>query len=115
MAAEDGACIGALLGLLQRTSNRPTVASVLRLYENLRKERTTKNIQGAVNCQKLFHLSDEKERKERNELFKGQEWDEDPKDFPWLWGNQRYQQDLLAFDVVKDAKQAYQSRFSVSV
>ncbi|PYH49798.1 putative salicylate hydroxylase [Aspergillus saccharolyticus JOP 1030-1] len=69
MAVEDGAVIGRLLGLLQahltksrsegrELSTSDSIASILKLYENLRKARTTRNVRAARMNRSVFHLPD---------------------------------------------------------
>ncbi|KAH8819142.1 putative salicylate hydroxylase, partial [Xylogone sp. PMI_703] len=66
MAVEDGAVIGLLLAkLLNRrllaldlSERNSQMASLLKLYESLRKERTETNVLGAVQSQEFYHLSD---------------------------------------------------------
>lgn len=63
MAVEDGAVLGKLLGQLVSSSlyhDRPrdTVLDMLEMYENLRKSRTTTNVQGARSNQRAYHLPD---------------------------------------------------------
>ncbi|EAW12904.1 putative salicylate hydroxylase [Aspergillus clavatus NRRL 1] len=56
MAVEDGAVLGALLGHV--ASEPAKVPSVLQLYEDLRKPRTTRTVQGAMRNRGSFHLAD---------------------------------------------------------
>lgn len=99
MAAEDGLCLGTLLGRLNtlrqqlqtidtedndrsngftyRPRDPPpiTVPDVLALYESLRKRRTTFNIQGALDNRSLYHLADPLTCAERNEWLKSLTWE----------------------------------------
>ncbi|KAL2814685.1 hypothetical protein BDW59DRAFT_176386 [Aspergillus cavernicola] len=72
MAVEDGFALGKLLGLLNEdlldnstddtSSTRPTaeeqIAAVLDLYKQIRKSRTTRNVQGAIRNRRIFHIPD---------------------------------------------------------
>ncbi|KAK1543947.1 hypothetical protein CPAR01_04580 [Colletotrichum paranaense] len=63
MAVEDGAVLGKLLGQLESSGlyhdgTRDTVLGMLEIYENLRKSRTTINVQGARSNQRAYHLPD---------------------------------------------------------
>ncbi|KAL3478497.1 hypothetical protein BJX99DRAFT_245468 [Aspergillus californicus] len=71
MAVEDGLALGKLLGLLHdhfsedsntedsaSPSAREAIADILNLYENLRKARTTRNVQGAIRNRGIFHIGD---------------------------------------------------------
>ncbi|KAL9078658.1 MAG: hypothetical protein Q9157_002422 [Trypethelium eluteriae] len=98
MAAEDGLCLGTLLGLLYSKRQRsqaggasssdgtkdgayefplfhPTVPEVLGLYESLRKQRTTINIRVALDNRSLYHMVDPSTIAERNEWLKGLNWE----------------------------------------
>jgi salicylate hydroxylase len=113
MAVEDGAVLGYLLGKANRqfaysAGNEQSfdyIKSVLRLYEKLRKARTTVNTKGAVANRTMYHLPDGTEQQQR---------DEELRDFDYIngcsdikWADSVYQQDMLGFDAVEDAKRAF--------
>lgn len=104
MAVEDGAALGVLLGKLSR-SDLPAskVPDVLRLYELIRKQRTTINVQGAVANQKLYHMVDGPEADARDEAFLHVDWDNPDHDFQFGWGNVGYLKRLMAFNATVDA------------
>lgn len=64
MAVEDGAVLGMLLGSVASRSKDTTgtmateVAAVLKLYEEIRKPYTSRNVSGAVRNGSIFHLED---------------------------------------------------------
>lgn len=66
MAVEDGFAIGKLLGLLNTTSETATgsepqaqlIADILDVYEQIRKARTTRNVQAAARNRMIFHIPD---------------------------------------------------------
>lgn len=111
MAVEDGAALGTLLGLRQRSSNPPGLPSVLRLYEEMRKKRTALQLKGALENRDLYHLYEERDVKSRNSLLETLTWDATQQDFPWLWGNMRYQMELHKFDAIESSEKAFKDRF----
>ncbi|KAK2763509.1 salicylate hydroxylase [Colletotrichum kahawae] len=68
MASEDGAVLGKLLGLLRKSKlpDKQYIPEVLKLYESLRKSRTTTNVQGAVSNRSTYHLPDGPEQQWRD-------------------------------------------------
>lgn len=110
MAVEDGAVIGFLLGRLQSNpalwseeGNKDAITTTLKLYESLRKQRTTVNVLGAVQARVFYHLSDGSEQLERDRLLSElphSRWESHCK---WNWGDAEYQQALLGFDPLSDA------------
>ena len=113
MAVEDGAVLGLLLGkVVQKVSNdrssarsEDAIASTLKLYENLRKSRTTLNVLGAVANRELFHLHDGSEQEERDLKLKNFDWLDGRS--KWKWLDMQYQDDLLRFDAISDAEAAF--------
>ncbi|KAJ6086210.1 Salicylate hydroxylase [Penicillium sp. IBT 16267x] len=104
MAVEDGAALGVLLGKLSRSDLPATkVPDVLRLYELIRKERTTINVQGAVANQKLYHMVDGPEADARDEAFLHVDWENPDHDFQFGWGNVGYLKRLMAFNTTVEA------------
>ncbi|KAL4751774.1 hypothetical protein BDW72DRAFT_202834 [Aspergillus terricola var. indicus] len=64
MAVEDGFAIGKLFGLLHThlatLADEPSeyIPELLKIYEGIRKARTTRTVQAAVNNRKVFHMPD---------------------------------------------------------
>jgi salicylate hydroxylase len=63
MAAEDGAAVGKLLGLLNTTFKNPeiirwAIPDILRVFESLRKSWTTVDVQGAGANRRWYHVPD---------------------------------------------------------
>lgn len=65
MAVEDGAVLGILLGsMVSRSSstqvgtNTPDIPAILKLYEEMRKPYTSRNVNGAVRNRSIFHMED---------------------------------------------------------
>ena len=104
MAVEDGAVLGLLLGRLhaaKRPDTKEKIPSVLKLYEGLRKSRTTVNVQGSIRNRDMFHLSDGPEQAKRDEALLKVNW-RGPCE--WQWGDMEYLKRLWGFDAVGDAK-----------
>lgn len=108
MAVEDGMVIGELLGKLHRdfsgTDTIARIAAVLKLYESLRKPRTTLNVKGAVANRELYHMPDGPEQVERDKELRATTWDRPTK---YNWTDYDYRQSLLGFDVIKDCHGQY--------
>ena len=115
MAVEDGLTIGLLLGKLERSgectcpkTKQDAIHKALRVYERLRKMRTTINVHGAVSMQDFFHLSNGEEQVRRDEILqeytRSRAW---PKDCKWPWGDAAYQQSLLGFDIDEAANRGF--------
>jgi salicylate hydroxylase len=113
MAVEDGAVLGYLLGQTVKRSaktgcspSNDSIVAVLELYEQLRKSRTTVNVQGAVGNRKYFHLRDGKEQEERDATLANYDWGNGRSE--WKWIDSQYRDDLLGFDTLKDAETAFE-------
>ncbi|PVH79627.1 putative salicylate hydroxylase [Cadophora sp. DSE1049] len=111
MAVEDGVVIGHLLGLLGKDyasdpSGPPpeAFASILALYESLRKHRTTLNVSGARENRYMYHLPDGPEQKRRDLELQKVDW---VSSTPWKYTDGPYQRELLGHDVIKEANAAY--------
>jgi salicylate hydroxylase len=112
MAVEDGACLAKLLGLAAR--NETDISQVLQLYESLRKDRTTLNVEGANGNQKLYHASGDAVE-ERAKLLKNFDWDDPQARSPYKGFNDMpYQRALLGFDTVAGAEEAFQRTFAIA-
>ncbi|OAL27289.1 hypothetical protein AYO22_03564 [Fonsecaea multimorphosa] len=113
MAVEDGAVLGFLLGQVAHkpastdtaSGSEDHISAVLKLYETLRKSRTTVNVLGAVTNRKYFHLHDGPEQEERDAALAKLDWYRSQT--KWKWIDSGYQEDLLSFDALKDAKEAF--------
>ena len=113
MAVEDGVILGRLLGRFASNmagstteATRVDVSATLKLFEQLRKHRTTVNVLGAVNNRKLFHMEDGVEQEERDEILRSTNWTtQTATDF--AWNDLDYQTDMLGFDFIADADKAF--------
>lgn len=107
MAVEDGAALGILLGRFSKVDvdNRKTdIFAILGLYESVRKERTTINVEGALENQVLYHMEDGPGSEARNRAFERVDWEDEESGFEYGWGNLGYLKRLMAFDTVVDAR-----------
>jgi salicylate hydroxylase len=119
MAVEDGLILGHLLGRLTSNVSGSTsetvkvgVSATLELFEQLRKTRTTINVQGAVDNQKLFHMEDGAEQEQRDEILRCTNWaTQTATDF--RWNDLEYQTDMLGFDFIADANRAFDELFKL--
>ena len=113
MAIEDGVILGRLLGRLASNIAGSTtetaevgVSAALEVFEQLRKYRTTVNVQGAVNNQKLFQMEDGAEQEERDEILRRTSWTTQTATC-FRWNDLEYQTDMLGFDFIADADKAF--------
>jgi salicylate hydroxylase len=110
MAVEDGCALGIVLGLLSRLDvarPRTLVPDVLKLYESMRKHRTTVNVQGAIENRKLYHMEDGPGADARNAALRGTDWFDPQSKNPWKWANLGYLKDLMGFDTIQDARDRF--------
>ena len=109
MAVEDGACVAKLLGLADRSGT--SIAQVLELYERLRKDRTTINVEGANGNQKMYHASGQS-AEDRARILKDFNWDDPNATSPYKGFNDMpYLRALMGFDTVGDAEMSFHRRF----
>lgn len=111
MAIEDGAALGVLLGSLSTltTANREShVPEILKLYESMRKARTTVNVEGAAENRILYHMEDGPDSEARNEAFARVDWEDAESGFAFGWGNLGYLKRLMGFDTVSDARECFE-------
>jgi salicylate hydroxylase len=119
MAVEDGAVIGHLLGSLCKAQSSAhdrmaiiseLIAPVLKLYEGLRKSRTTTNVRGAVANRTFFHLPDGPEQASRDKVLADLDWKTARGE--WKWVDLKYQRELLGHDAVDEASRAFEQWWS---
>lgn len=73
----------------------------------MRKERTTINVEGAVETQVLYHMEDGPECEAWNRAFESVDWEDDESGFEYGWGNLGYLKWLMGFDTVLDAHRCF--------
>lgn len=117
MAVEDGAVLGFLLGVYARKirertrDNNPipktaTVPALLKLYESIRKERTTVNVRGAYANRHFYHMPDGEEQRSRDEEMRAFDFVHGESKYSWL--DSKYNVDLLAFDALEAAPRQFE-------
>lgn len=112
MAVEDGAALGILLGRLSQSrlpNRKARVPDVLQLYEGMRKNRTTLNVQGAIENRDLFQMADPERVEQRNAEMRAADLTDINNDCKWGYANLRYQKQLMGFDTIRDANKQFQS------
>ena len=100
MAIEDGAVLGALFSKLTDPSQIP---AVLKTYEELRKPRTTRVVQGSLDQGKMCKLPNGKKQKERDEWMAAPTLD----DYPMHIATQKFSDFLFGYDAMKKQYQFY--------
>ncbi|OAP57295.1 hypothetical protein AYL99_08033 [Fonsecaea erecta] len=111
MAAEDGLVLGLLLGRLQASDRVPdqekrsNINSILRLFESLRKKRTTVNVKGAIANRYMYHMHDGPEQEARDQELAEVDWEKPSR---WGWADVNYQRKMLGFDSVADTNRAFE-------
>ena len=109
MAVEDGAVLGRILGLLSQSAEifgRPVdhMNEALKLYETIRKARTTLNVQGAAHNRYWYHLHDGSAQQERDQAFA-----EGRNTVNWTYLDPEYHRQVLGFDAVANAEILFQA------
>ena len=114
MAVEDGAVLGRLLGLFSRNQcSTSSLPSLLRLYQEIRKERAQTTVKTATTNGRLYHKVDGPEQEERDRLFAAHDWWDEGRSFPWVYADLPYLHELFGFDALKSADTAFdQSGFA---
>ncbi|KAI1803010.1 putative salicylate hydroxylase [Daldinia bambusicola] len=114
MAVEDGAVIGLLLEKFQnagipsdQVEKNKKLASLFRLYEDLRKERTEVNVAGAVHTRHYYHLADGPEQEARDEELAALPSTKWKARCSFNWGDAEYQKSLLGVDIIADAERRF--------
>ncbi|KAK1495501.1 hypothetical protein CCUS01_13382 [Colletotrichum cuscutae] len=111
MAVEDGAVLGKLLGQLESSGlyhdgTRDTVLGMLEIYENLRKSRTTINVQGARSNQRAYHLPDGPIQESRDAWLRSGPRGASPDGF--TLADTAYLEVILGFDALEESVDAFE-------
>lgn len=109
MASEDGAVLGKLLGLLHNSKLPDTqyIPDVLKLYESLRKSRTTTNVQGAVSNRSTYHLPDGLQQQWRDACLAAASLY--PVQTEFKIADETYKMDMLGSDSVRECASAFEN------
>lgn len=110
MAAEDGAVLGNLLGRLSKSKlygsqDATLIPSVLKLYESLRKRRTTLNVRGAMSNQEVYHMPDGPLQRARDAWLLSSTQDQDTPEL--TFANWEYMRAMFEFDPVAESSKAF--------
>ncbi|XWX00414.1 hypothetical protein V2A60_008434 [Cordyceps javanica] len=116
MAVEDGAVLGRLLGLLKTSTKdastlQERIPGVLKLYEDLRKKRTTVIVLGAIANRKWYHLADGPLQEARDKAMAKSTSEVIGKE-SWNLLSDDYQAEMLGFDAIRDCEIAFGNWFS---
>ncbi|EQB54277.1 hypothetical protein CGLO_05915 [Colletotrichum gloeosporioides Cg-14] len=109
MASEDGAVLGKLLGLLHKSKlpDKQYIPDVLKLYESLRKSRTTTNVQGAVSNRSTYHLPDGPQQQWRDACLAAANLY--PVQTEFKIADEGYKTDMLGSDSVRECASAFEN------
>ncbi|KAL8950946.1 MAG: hypothetical protein Q9222_003036, partial [Ikaeria aurantiellina] len=100
-AIEDGAVLGHLLSYLEKSAQLP---DILRLYEYLRKHRTTTIVSGSTALRDIFHMPDGPEQQERDRQLTQEEPFEG---YPNPWADPVFQPYLFDYDAYREVDEAW--------
>ena len=109
MAVEDGVILGKLLGALNSSTADEEDCSrdlpqILRLFEKLRKARTTVTVQGATENQTWYHLPDGSWQEKRDASLATADYKSHTE---WSWTDGKYQSQLLGWDSIGESQAAF--------
>ncbi|KAF5650801.1 salicylate hydroxylase [Fusarium tjaetaba] len=112
MAVEDGAVLGKLLGLLDKSQPRMTelrnrVPEILKVYESLRKARTSANVQGAASNRQTYHFPDGPDQEARDAWISSSK--SSPSTYTYAFADPEYLRTMLAFDCIADSIRAFKT------
>jgi len=99
-AVEDGAVLGALM---ERLEQRSQIVDILAIYERLRKNRTTRIVQGSTLSRDIFHMEDSERQRERDRQLRQKPFEQ----FPNRWADPVFQPWLFGYDAYGEAERAW--------
>jgi salicylate hydroxylase len=103
MAVEDGAMLGMLLHHVASSQDyKSKIPQALQLYEDIRKGRTARNVQGAIRNRGGFHLADGILQRLRDFVLS---WSGLTRDTDWIGLMSLRQRAVLGFDVLQEVEQ----------
>ena len=121
MAVEDGATIAEMLGLLKENfHSNPlsdtggdsvtsgNIVRALRLYQQIRKERTEFNVRGAESNRVFLHMPLGPELEVRDQMLREWDWDDLDAKSEWPYFDPTYTRDLMSFDAKSEARKAFE-------
>ena len=100
-AVEDGAVLG---GLFERIEKQSQIPDVIAMYENLRKDRTTRVVRGSTALRDIFHMVDGEHQQERDRQLT----EEEPfEGYPNRWADPVFQEYLFGYDAFEEVDKAW--------
>ncbi|KAH8815494.1 hypothetical protein F5884DRAFT_180757 [Xylogone sp. PMI_703] len=100
-AVEDGAVLG---GLFKKAKNESEMIDALRIYEKLRKSRTTRVVRASTDMGHIMHYPDGEEQRERDRVLTQCE----PFDgYPNKWADPVFQKYLFGYDADTEVEEAW--------
>ncbi|KAJ9138938.1 3-hydroxybenzoate 6-hydroxylase 1 [Pleurostoma richardsiae] len=109
MAIEDGAVLAEVLARLP-AADPESVARGLKVYELLRKDRTTTLVQMAAYAGRVLHLGEGKAKEERDKQFA--DFKANKKAVPDKWASPDVQEMIYSHDCVKHANENFDELFA---
>ena len=108
MAVEDGAVLGRLAGHFARSSqSKSSLPALMRLYQDIRKERATTVVQTATSNRELYHMRDGSKQQERDRLFSRHDWSDETSSFPWVYADLSHMHQMYGFDTLNSADEGF--------
>lgn len=103
-AIEDGAVLGALFSKATRSIARLHMQDILRIYEQLRKDRTARVVQKSADFRVIFHMEDGPLQKERDRILLHEK---PAHGFPFLFADPSIQDFLFGYDFAREVDVAW--------
>ncbi|ODQ83258.1 hypothetical protein BABINDRAFT_159693 [Babjeviella inositovora NRRL Y-12698] len=107
-AVEDAACLTGLFGRIQKKSQ---IHATLQKFEELRKARTTRVVQGSTNCRNVYHCHDGPEQVKRDALCA---LNPPQEGCPNPWADPVFQKFLFGYDAFAEAESGWAELTAVS-
>ncbi|KAM0331288.1 hypothetical protein ACHAQA_002958 [Verticillium albo-atrum] len=107
MAIEDAACLAEVVSLIPGTGvDHEAIARALKVYERLRKQRTTTLVDLAAASARALHLGEGEAKKERDRQFEAAKTKGAP--LPDRWASPEVQRMIYEHDCVQDARSKFE-------
>ena len=88
---------------MERLEHRSQIADVLIIYERLRKNRTTRVVQGSTLSRDIFHMEDSERQRERDRQLRQKPFEQ----YPNRWADPVFQTWLFGYDAYCEAERAW--------
>lgn len=100
-AVEDAACLTEVFGNIE---SKDQIHDALKIFENVRKSRTTRIVKESTNCQNVYHLPDGPQQEERDRICAL----EPTVGCPNRWADPVFQKYLFGYDAFQEASNAWE-------